>query len=865
MKKNITIKKAIERNWFFFIMFFCIIVVFARRYAYLSVDIVSHPDSQITFSTQDMTLEQTWQPEVKAISGIQVPYYAENGFSCDVQLKVFSDDYSEVLVEAVKENCIFTEGETGNIAFSFGRTKVIQGERYRIQLSLLNASTEGTLQIASGSNYGGCSISDESVNQAAAIKITFVKYSKLFWLLAVLFPLLSFSLLLMVLTGRKWEEVVCLSVLCEGTILYFFGLFEHLPEGLFTVYVFAILCMAVAIWLYNKKDLSIKDLLSPGLWIYFILFIIIIVTSNGDWLGYRDEMRHWGIAVRDMFYYDSFAKHANTTLILPSYLPFTALMEYAFVYMNGLFSEDILFIAYQTMLLSVLIVLSKPLQKQNGRKLLVPIMVAMICVPVIFFNNISNSIMVDSLLAAIVAYTLICYYSEKMTLFNRARIVVALIALTLIKDMGLVFAGLTALIMFGDVLCMQIKERKLRVKELLYPILYVVMILIVYFSWQIYLNAPIKNVSESVRKDIQTVDTQVVYDQTEDSYEVGDKASMYVSGESGTDTNIVNIGGIPLDGLVKVLSGEGEKYQYQITRNFLKELFDGETYTLSLFKVSFFDFLAVIAFFAISLGWFGYWQRDKERMYAFAGLILVAGVCLCTFLQITYWFKFSRYEALELTSIDRYLAPFVCAVVIVIFFQIYNEMLQKQKASPKINYLIFALSAFFVISMPIEGIITEGKDIEGNTTEEITYGYDMITEILRSVAKRGEKAYYICSNSDGYSEYVFRNSVCPIVSEHENWNIVADQELFEEQYVLYGEAGIDDNVAEILSVEQWEEQLWECQYVVVFHADELFTESYGEVFGGDSAIGDGCVYQVTRKDSELSLELIGQTGIKGWH
>lgn len=67
--------------------------------------------------------------------------------------------------------------------------------------------------------------------------------------------------------------------------------------------------------------MTLRNLLSPGFFLYCAFFLIILISNNGDWLGYRDEMRHWGIAVKDMFYYDSFAKHSGTTLILPRYLP----------------------------------------------------------------------------------------------------------------------------------------------------------------------------------------------------------------------------------------------------------------------------------------------------------------------------------------------------------------------------------------------------------------------------------------------------------------------------------------------------------------------------------------------------------------
>ena len=563
-------------------------------------------------------------------------------------------------------------------------------------------------------------------------------------------------------------------------------------------------------------------------------------------------MRHWGIAVKDMFYYDSFAKHSGTTLILPRYLPFAALIEYLFVYMNGSFSEDILFMAYQTFSLSILIILCRPLQKKNGRKLLIPVLITMICIPVIFFYNISNTIMVDSLLAATSAYVLLCYYGEEMTWFNRMRIILGLIALPLIKDMGLVFAGLSAFIMFGDTLARQIKEKKFGIKEPVYVIGYVALIMIAYFSWQFYFNIPVQSASEAVKVNEIAVEGE--------GTEMPSEEPVPVTNEEES----VSIGGITIDGLIRILTGEGDEYQYQVTRNFLTELFDGETYSFALFKISFFDWMALLIFGILTLSYFGCWKEDKVRMVTLAGVLLIASCLLCAFLQITYWFTFSRYEALELTSMDRYLAPFACAITIVVFYLSCVAIFCEQDGSRKKKYMIFAIAAFFAISMPVEGIVTEGKDIEGNTTDVITYGHDSLTEILRSVASRGERAYFICSNSDGYTEYVFRNAVCPIVSEHKGWNIVASQEMFEKQYDLYGRENIDDNVANILSVEEWQEELQDCQYVVVFHADELFRQSYQEVFG-ETEIEDGSVYRISNSSGGITLAKIGTTGIKGWH
>lgn len=845
----------IKRNLFFFLIIAGMLLIFLRRYSYLPVSVVSNPDSQIVFRTGDGILEQTWQPEVKMITEISVPYYAENDFSCDMRIEVFSDDYSAVLGQAV-QRAEFGEGESGSLTFGLGKTKLIPGERYRIRLSFSEPDQAGTLQIPSGSNYGGCSIAGEDVGQAAAFHITFAKSSRLFWLMAVLFPIFAYSLFMMVTTGRKWEETAAVAIFSEGIILFFFGLTEHLRWGLIFIYVLGLCALFAAIFLYNRKKLTVISLLSPGFWIYMVLFFVILITSNSDWLGMRDDMRHWGIAVRDMFYYDSFAKHINTTVILPRYLPFTTLIEYVFEYANGMFHEGILLAAYQTMLLSASIIFCRLLQYKEKKKLILPVLAAMICIPVLFFQNISSTIMVDSLMAVIMAYVLICYYSEEMSWFNRIRIGSALCALALIKEIGLVLAGVTALIMFGDVFFEGVRKKKLNFKELLYPIVCVCLVFGFYFSWQVYLSIPASNHAEVTTYEEASYEADIAEEQTDA------EANEEAAEQSET---AFAASGITLEGLKNIFTGKGEWYQYQVTRNFITELLDGETFSIGNIKLSFVDLLLFIAFSIVSLTFFGYWNKEKERKYIFCGMTLVAGACFCAFLQVTYWFTFGMYEAMELTSFDRYLAPYLCALIMTVVYLVLEGSRYSVWNRRKADYLVCALTLLLLIIMPVEGLVFESNDLEENTTEENTYGYDKITEILRSMAGRGERAYFICSNSDGYAEYIFRNSVCPVISEHVNWNIVSDRELYDKQYEIYAADEINvNNTAKIVSADNLREEIKKCKYVVVFHADELFNQSYSELFEG-TTIQDGSIYQVVNDVDGMTLHLVGSTEIRGYH
>ena len=199
------------------------VAAFLGRYSTYDTAIVSNPDSELEVSTQNDMLEQTFEATAKAITGVTVPYTATSNFNSNVELRVVSDDNTKVLAEVTLQKVNFTENAGGNLDFNFPRTTLKIGQRYRIQLDFLNADQKGTLKIPSGTNYGGCTLSGTDTMQASAFTLHTVKFSKLFWLMAVLLPLFGVSMVLMIITGRKWEETVAVSLFTEGIILYVFG------------------------------------------------------------------------------------------------------------------------------------------------------------------------------------------------------------------------------------------------------------------------------------------------------------------------------------------------------------------------------------------------------------------------------------------------------------------------------------------------------------------------------------------------------------------------------------------------------------------------------------------------------------------
>lgn len=838
MKKLV---EQLKRYGIFIALAAVCLIAYAKKNSYLNTAVVSNADSQIAFSTENSVLEQTWQPHVKRITEIKVPYTAAKTFEADMQVEIVSDDASYVIGQAAGQYS-FKQGEEGMLTFPVGMVKLTLGERYRIRLSYISVSGDGEILIDAGSNYMGCSIDGEAVNAAAAISMTFVKNSRLFFLFAVIFPLFSFSLLGMVLWQRKWEEVVGLALIFTILILYLFGLAGILETGIFMVYILSGISLSAASFLYIKKKMDIGSLLSMGLFVWFILLICILAGNHGVWLARSDEYTHWGLAAKDMFYYNSLAKHADTTVMLVRYMPFSTLAEYFVLYLNGLFSEDLLYVGFQLILVSILVVFCTPANKK--RWYILPALGVMTFVPVTFFQDVFNCIYVDPLLAVFAAYVFISYYDEEeKKLFQWFRILAGLSALVVTKDIGFAIAGLLVMLIFIDILYRQIKEHRARRKELLVSLCCLTLVLLCFFSWQAYISKPISR--ESITMEMHHGETESkAEEKQEEKYQNTISASQ-------------------LDGkeLIKVLTGRGQSYQYKTMKNYIVELFDGDSYHLGNIGVSYMDISITILLLIMILGSFHFWGEKRKRMLSFGILSFLMGAGYCCCLGILYIFTFSKNEALNLASHERYLASYLCAVVIVFFYFVLKQLseLTDQKGKKYADAVAFSIIAMMLICVPVSNLVWTNRDI--SISAEMKSGYAKMEEILRSFSRRADKVYFICSNSNGGSRNMFRNSASPLLIPYMEGNLAATEESAMMQKDIDSEQGIEPKEKTILTASEWEERLRQCDYVFIMNADAAFRNDYAELFVEPDTIKGGTFYQILQGENGIKLDYIGVTAV----
>lgn len=820
-------KRILKKNWIFIVMALIFIVCLLKKDVYLPMNIVSDVDSWFELE-QGVTLKQTWICEIKEVAEIKVKVKSDNSFAGKMQMSVAEGNSGKILA-SVDEYIDFEKNMEEEVAFCFPSSfRVVPGKQYVIQFNFIDendARNNHKIMIEADSNYMGCTIDGEEKDGGAAFEIIYIKNSMLFWIFASFFPFFGISFFFMMLWGKKWEDTIGLSVASGIFIMFVMGLLGRLEQGIFLLYIIAFVSVIAAIILYNYKKKTIKDLFSYGLVFFLIVLIGILINCSGLRLSRWDEFTHWGLAAKDMFYSNDFAKHTGSTVLLKSYPPVSTLIEYFFCYTNKLYSDHMIYVGFQVLSISLL---SIGFSVVKEKKQIMPTAFVLIILPLIFFYDVSNSIYADPLLAFAAAYILICYYSAEKSTFNTLRICAGIFVLTLTKDTGVILAGLLSLVMLGDVLYRKWIEKKADWKQIMISMFEIIWTCILFLTWQIYLQIPLKAASNS-------------------------------GTSSGKVSGAIDNSNISADGIIGLLKGEDGGYRYQAIKNYVIKIFSDEIFHFDIFSFSFIDLAIIILLVTVIWGIKKNKEEEGKKIFSFGVLTFITGMIYCIFLLITYLFAFSMSEALLVSSFERYGGSWICGILIALCILLISYIGRRE--SKYADILLITFTSLLLIVMPIENLLMLNMDTE--LTDDMVYGMDDLASIVKSGAKETDKVFFICNNSDGYTRYQFRNAVVPLLSENGAFNVYESEESYKKQK----QAEIQENMVwrddvQFVDYETLRNEILKTEYVVIFHVNSAFKESYGELFEAEGTIDDGTVYKVNKEKEQGILEYIGKTGIK---
>ncbi|MDE7446834.1 MAG: hypothetical protein K2N15_14195 [Lachnospiraceae bacterium] len=832
-------KAPILKNLFFIIIIIGMLVCYERRYHYLDANVAPR-DMQILFSTEQETVKQTWSPHVKWVENIAIPYMTTEDFKGKLKFTFLNNiTGKEIFSETV---CLDCKGEVSDsIYVDFGHQKMDLTMQYAFQLTYEEVEVGNGIFLFAGENYDGGSIDGENLNAGIAIDVLFTKYSTVFFMMLILFIIYSLSVCGMLLWNRRFEETAGQSVLFVGLLLYLFGLAGLLETGIYAVLVLAIVSFIAVIIIYNRKDLSLKELFCPSMVLFAVIFAVLLVYNRGIWYTRPDEYIHWGTAIKDMYYFNSLPRHLHTTIAAADYPPFATLIEYFFTYWNGLFSEPMTYVGYQVAVITMMMACWKTERKYSLYTVLA--VIATILVPIMFINDSYCTVYADCLLGVEITYLLVCWFQERNTAFNLLRMGMGLAALVLTKRYGIFFALIFLGIVMLDFFLEQCRKRRLSIKEWFYSAMLIAVIGGAYLSFHYYsstsVEEPVRAVAEASESEQEALPT--------------------VKEEQKSDLGF---------DLYRAISGTGfDDNQAQLIRQFLSDLWIEGTWRLGIYDASYMG-VTLALFLSSFFAWLALRKAGYKTGILKSSLLITLGSLMYGMVMIMSRVKlYNQFAGTVVDSHERYMGSYAIAMTIATIAMLLWEIqrIEVQECNGGWNskgkiVLVLMLVGVIIISTPLGFFVT--KNTGRGFNSEYMFPFGDIERMTQSTAKIGDRVYYITNSGIGGNRHVFAGTVSPwlTVSIRGNDGMCASREIFR-SWAKEEDLG-DIEKIRYVSAQDFAEELTDYQYLFIMKSEQYFIESFGELFEDPDSIENGTYYKVEYDErGKIKLRLIGKVGV----
>lgn len=680
---------------------FCLLFVFKN---YTSTEYIAFDGGQAIELYAGSELTQTWFSDKKRICGINLIFEQQPAFDGYVTLEVIDVENGNVVRNAGEK---LSQTSAGVLALSFDTLNVKSPTQFIFKISLgqIDEEVPGNITLKTNVNYSGLRIDGVDQNCGLASAVMYVKNSAIFTVFFSMGSILIFAYCFMQIFKREFTDVIGMVIITIPICLYLCGLITGIEVGARIIEILAVIGFVFVLYNIAAGKLEMKKLFPWGVFVLVLLYAVIIIYNYNTIITESDEFNHWALAAKDMFYSNQLPSHEGTTVIITRYPPFMALIQYYFMYINQVFSVRWLFNAYQFSGFCLLLVcMGRGFACKNvgiWRKIIVTIILMIF--PLILYPRYFNLIMIDGFLGVLFAYTLYCYFFDELDRFNIIRITMALAALVLTKEMGVILAGLACA---AFMICKLIEKGKGGFKDEIKIIIMGLIALGTFISWQIYGYFNLSNAA--------------------DQYPAS--ATRMISNGSG-----------------KLADSDGIKYAMHV-------LLSGVTHIFSDIKVGSFHFVLVLCVLMLIAYCV---RRRKDQEYHFAAVVVLSVGSLIYFgcMIMLYILVFPSSDALGSASLDRYLFSYLMGML---FLEMSYFLDKDSKVLGVILCTVLYLASF-------TGVLTPNQTVEKRQT--IIWGYDEIDANIRSFAGRKDRIFYLCDNSTQMSYRIFRFYISPLSTQ----------------------------------------------------------------------------------------------------
>ena len=557
----------------------------------------------------------------------------------------------------------------------------------------------------------------------------------------------------------------CLAIL----VLYLFGVVSHLHAGFIVFVGIGILLGLYTLTrplLLKEKLLSLRasgvdSLIYPAFVIPFLMAYRLI--ANDFLFTGWDEFSFWATSAKMMYASDSLYLQ-SMPIGFKHYPPAQQLFQYLFLNASG-WSEKTVLYAQSFLTLSALLYSAAALVRSNLTRLFLFCSFC-ILVYVVEFHYSFSHIYADPLLGAVFCAALISAAQFNGKVSHFVLTLLFTVVLILVKEIGLILALLVFFTFSYANIWANPKDRK---AQIFYLLGFLLLIFIVFESWQIYLH---QIGSHKAINPTFLTDYFLNYDQ---------------------------------ERLSKTLS---EFYRRLFKPGYL--LFDN-----SLQWGDHFSVLTTSIYLTTSCFMMSWLNRSttffKSTVILSISLTLGFVVYVC-FLLFTYLVFFTDYEGVRLASFERYTSSYMLAWIIISLGLLFRIIELRRKwiaifLSSSFLYLLIYCSPYN-FKQDYRGIRTDSRLLPIRTQVQSN------VDTLKRHIGPTDRVYFIHQNSTGFERYMFYYLITPNPSSEACWSVGS-------KFYPGDVWTCDQNLGDLLNG---------YNYLVINQADELFWKTNAALF-----------------------------------
>ena len=623
-------------------------------------------------------------------------------------------------------------------------------------------------------------------------------------LIVFLLVIMSGSFYLAARFDKRFEETAIITIVSFVLIAFLMGMI-----GLLRFAVHAVLIIALALYvlgvmvLVKNKEWKrfLGNFFTPGFVIFVVMCAVFTMGIRGKVFTDSDEFSHWGDVVKVMVQTGNFGSHPDSGSIFKSYPPGVSIFQYLFECIGALitgeeFVEWYCYFGLNILYVAVVLPVFRCLKFKNVMGM-VAVVLATLCLPYMYFLPSFITLYVELLLAFMFAGLLLdMLFNEDKDIFFDIRFLLMLTFMVLTKDSGLLFA-----IFFG--------------------------IAYVFIRYRGDIS------------DFKNKGNFVVY--------VSTAASVFVPKLLWSLNNVLNhvnkSFGNKFDfvSFINVLLGKETGYRRKVMGNFIEKMAYGYieigdtgiylNYTvIALILLAMFSFIVYLAVKKC--------RADKKEARTVEVTAYVLFVVYIVGLMITYMYKFSEFEAVELASFYRYVLIVYLGLSLFVAYGFVIYVAKTECNKRVFNLIIVSLVVFCA---PMESVLTFTSGAYVGASIELRKPLQEYIDIINNNVESGSKVWYIFEGGSNETRLAVKYGIRPNYLDGD----VSIRTVINE----------DDDGSEIYSATEWMDLLCsrEYDYVATYHVDEQFIEEYGELFENKEDIGDDSIFALDRDNRKLVL------------